>query len=114
MRSRAGSVFVSLALVALAGGCGSSASERAGQQSKGATHVLTMLKPIDNGEELAYFASEVARLSKGRLRIRVVPSGHSKQPDFEASTIRDVQQGRGDLAFAGARAWDEFGVHRMS
>ncbi len=114
MRFRAVSVFVSLALVGPVGGCGSSASERAGQQSKGPAHVLTMLKPIDNGEELAYFASEVERLSKGKLRIRVVPSGHSKQPDFEAATIRDVQHGRGDLAFAGTRAWDEFGVHRMS
>ena len=114
MRSRAGSVFVSLALVALGGGCGSSASERAGQPSKGPAHVLTMLKPIDNGEELTYFASEVERLSKGKLRIRLVPSGHSKRPDYEAATIRDVQHGRGDLAFAGTRAWDQFGVHRMS
>jgi TRAP-type C4-dicarboxylate transport system substrate-binding protein len=114
MPSRAVSVSVSLALAALAGGCGSSASERAGQQSKGPAHVLTMLKPIDNGEELTYFASEVERLSKGKLRIRLAPSGHSKRPDYEAATIRDVQHGRGDLAFAGTRAWDQFGVHRMS
>src|SRR3954447_4420647 len=114
MRSRTASIVVLLGLSALAAGCGSSARERVGQPSKGPAHVLTMLKPFDNSEELGYFASEVERLSKGKLRIRVVASGHSKQTDFEARTIRDAQKGRADLAFAGTRAWDEFGVHRMS
>jgi TRAP-type C4-dicarboxylate transport system substrate-binding protein len=114
MQFRVVSVVAALAVAALAGGCGSSASERAGQKPEGPAHVLTMLKPIGDGEELAYFASEVERLSKGTLRIRLVPSGYSKRPDFEAATIRDVQHGRGDLAFAGTRAWDQFGVHRMS
>src|SRR3954452_16131462 len=114
MRSRTASIVASLGLAAAATGCGSSAAERVGQHSKGPAHVLTMVKPIDNAEELGYFASEVHRLSKGKLRIRIVPSGYSKRTDFEAKTIRDVQHGRGDLAFAGARAWDEFGVHRMS
>lgn len=113
MRSGTASIVAALALPALVAGCGSSA-ERVGQQSKGPAHVLTMLKPIGNGEELGYFASEVNRLSNGKLRIRLVPSGYSKQTDFEAATIRDVQHGRGDLAFAGTRAWDEFGVRRMS
>lgn len=114
MHSRTVSIVASLGLAALTAGCGSSATERVGQQSKRPAHVLTMLKPIDNGEELGYFAREVERLSKGKLRIRLVPSGHSKRPDFEAATIRDVQRGRGDLAFAGTRAWEDFGVHRMS
>src|SRR4051794_3610410 len=114
MRSRSVSIVASLALSALAAGCGSSASERVGEQAKGPPHVLTMLKPIDNGEELGYFQREVDRLSKGKLRIRLEPSGYSKQTDFEAATIRDVQHGRADLAFAGTRAWDEFGVRRMS
>ena len=113
MGSRPVSVVASLALAALAASCGSSA-ERVGEQSKGPAHVLTMLQPIGNGEELGYFASEVNRLSKGKLRIRLVPSGYSKQTDFEAATIRDVRHGRGDLAFAGTRAWDEFGIHRLS
>jgi TRAP-type C4-dicarboxylate transport system substrate-binding protein len=114
MRLRTVSIVVSLGLAALAAGCGSSATERVGQRSKGPAHLLTMLKPIDNREELGYFAGEVERLSKGKLRIRLVPSGYSEQTDFEAATIRDVQHGRADLAFAGTRAWDEFGVHRMS
>ena len=73
-----------------------------------------MLMPIDNAEELTYFASEVKRLSKEKLRIRLVRSGYSKRLDYEARTIRDVQNGRTDLGFAGTRAWDEFGVRRMS
>src|SRR3954467_4529596 len=114
MRSRTASIVASLGLAAVAAGCGSSASEQGGQQSKGPAHVLMMLKPIDNGEELGYFASEVERLSEGKLRIRLVPSGYSKQTDFEAGKVRDVQHGRADLAFAGTRAWDEFGARRMS
>src|SRR3954454_5114632 len=114
MRSRTVSIVASLALAPLAAGCASSASERVGEQAKGPPHVLRMLKPIDNGEELGYFQREVDRLSKGKLRIRLEPSGYSKQTDFEAATIRDMQHGRADLAFAGTRAWDEFGARRMS
>jgi TRAP-type C4-dicarboxylate transport system substrate-binding protein len=114
MRLRTASIVASLGLAVVAAGCGSSASERVGERSKGPAHVLTMLKPIGNGEELGYFASEVERLSKGKLRIRIVPAGYSKRPDFEARTIQDVRHGRADLGFAGTRAWDEFGVRRMS
>jgi TRAP-type C4-dicarboxylate transport system substrate-binding protein len=111
---RTASIVVALGVVALVAGCGSPAAERVGQHSKGPAHVLTMLKPIANGEELRFFVSEVERLSGGKLRIRLVPAGHSTQTDFEAATIRDMQRGRAELAFAGTRAWDEFGVHRMS
>src|SRR3954454_2853947 len=114
MRSRSVSIVASLAVAPLAAGCGSSASERVGEQAKGPPHVLRVLKPIDNGEELGYFQREVDRLSKGKLRIRLEPSGYSKRTDFEAATIRDMQHGRADLAFAGTRAWDEFGARRMS
>jgi TRAP-type C4-dicarboxylate transport system substrate-binding protein len=113
MRSRMASVATSLALLAVAAGCGSS-SERVGQQSKGPTHVLTMLEPFGNAEELGFFTRDVERLSKGKLRIRLVLSGHAKKTDYEAATIRDMRRGRADLAWAGTRAWDEFGARRMS
>jgi TRAP-type C4-dicarboxylate transport system substrate-binding protein len=111
MRART-TPLVFLALVVVVTACGSSARERVGE-SKGPAHLLTMLSPIGTGEELGYFAGQVDRMSNGKLRIRIVPSGHSRQTDFEAATIRDVQHGRAQLGFAGARAWDQFGVRRM-
>src|SRR4051812_33465230 len=98
MHLRAASIVVSLGLVAVAAGCGSS-SQRVGQQSAGPAHVLTMLDPFRNSEELGYFASEVKRLSKGKLRIRFVRSGYAKKTNYEAATIRDMRHGRADLAW---------------
>ena len=71
-----------------------------------------MLDPFSNGQEVATFAGEVARLSGGSLRIRVVDAGTAGL-DYEAATIRSMQKGGADLAFAGTRAWDEFGAKRL-
>ena len=106
-----------LAAAALTGaasiaGCLSSDSDRVGGERPVASRVLTMLDPFSSGQEVAAFKDEVARLSHGALRIRVIDGfGHS--PDFEASTIREMRRGRADLAFAGSRAWDEFGADSL-
>ncbi|HET6832832.1 MAG TPA: TRAP transporter substrate-binding protein DctP [Acidimicrobiales bacterium] len=71
-----------------------------------------MLDPFSNGQELTQFVDEVSRLSHERLRIRVVSAGHGGA-DYEAATIRDVQDGDADLAFAASRAWDDFGVRSL-
>ena len=63
--------------------------------------VLTMLDPFSNRHELTQFVDEVSRLSDGALEIRVVTAGH-EGADYEAATIRDVQDGRADLALRGA------------
>jgi TRAP-type C4-dicarboxylate transport system substrate-binding protein len=104
-------VAAASASVALAG-CSFGGAERVGGERAAETRVLTMLDPFSNRQELTEFVAEVTRLSRGALRIRVVPAGH-EGPDFEAATIRDIQQGRADLAFAASRAWDEFGAHRL-
>jgi TRAP-type C4-dicarboxylate transport system substrate-binding protein len=93
-------------------GCFSGGSERVGGQRPAETRVLTMLDPFSNGTELTEFTAEVERLSRGALRIRIVRGTH-KGPEYEAATIRDMQHGRADLAFAGSRAWDQFGVHGL-
>ena len=102
-----------LALAALAGACSLGGSDRVGGERAGEPRVLTMLNPFTSPEQLTGFADEVARLSNGALRIRIVPAGHSSRPDYEAATIRDVQHGRADLAMAASRAWDEFGVRGL-
>lgn len=99
------------ASVALAG-CSIGGSERVGGERAADTRVLTMLDPIGNPQDLTQFANEVTRLSHDMLRIRVVTADHDGA-DYEAATIRDVQNGRAELAFAGSRAWDEFGAHSL-
>src|SRR3954447_23248968 len=93
----------SIALLALSlalAGCGG--ASRVGGSSH-ATHVLTLLNPIDDRQEATVFAEEVARHSQGRLRIRVVASPHLRQTDYEHAAIRDVKAGRADLGWAGSR-----------
>jgi TRAP-type C4-dicarboxylate transport system substrate-binding protein len=99
------------ASMALAG-CSIGGSERVGGKRAADTRVLTMLDPFSNRQELTQFVNEVSRLSRSTLRIRVAPADHDGA-DYEAATIRDVQDGRADLAFAGSRAWDEFGARSL-
>jgi TRAP-type C4-dicarboxylate transport system substrate-binding protein len=107
-------LLVTVALTAAASitGCLGDESDRVGGERAAETRVLTMLDPFSSGQEVAAFSNEVARLSDGALRIRVVEGG-DEGPDFEASTIRDMRRGRADLAFAASRAWDEFGVDSL-
>ncbi len=93
-------------------GCLGGGSERVGGESPTETRVLTLLDPFSNGQEVTAFDSEVERLSHGALRIRVIDGGNDGA-DYEAATIRDMRQDRADLAFAGSRAWDEFGAKRL-
>jgi TRAP-type C4-dicarboxylate transport system substrate-binding protein len=101
-----------LAMVLAASGCLGGDSDRVGGEPTAETRVLTMLDPFSNRQVLTEFAAEVERLSDGALRIRIVEAGH-EGPEFEAATIREMRRGRADLAFAGSRAWDEFGVERL-
>ena len=93
-------------------GCSIGDAERVGGERAADISVLTMLDPIGNRQELTQFVDEVSRLSDGTLEIRLVTAGHDGA-DYEAATIRDVQDGRADLAFAGNRAWDEFGARSL-
>ena len=101
-----------LAATASLSGCLGNGSDRVGGERPAETRVLTMLDPFSSGQEVAAFSNEVARLSHGTLRIRVVDGG-DEGPDFEASTIRAMRNGRADLAFAASRAWDEFGARSL-
>jgi TRAP-type C4-dicarboxylate transport system substrate-binding protein len=58
-----------------------------------------------------YFAADVARRSRGDIRVRLVfLAAGSSTPDVEARTIAFVREGRFDLGWVAARAWDELGV----
>ena len=100
-------------LAALATGCDLGGEDRVGGDHAMTPHTLTMLNPFTASEGSTDFADEVARLSHGTLRVRIIPAGYAGQPDYEAATIRDMLRGRADLAMAGSRAWDEFGVRGL-
>ena len=101
----------SAALASLAG-CLDSGSDRVGGERPTEVRTLTLLDPFSNGMEVARFNDEVARLSNGSLKIRVV-AGKEDGPGYEAAAIRAMQAGRADLAITGTRAWDEFGVKSL-
>jgi TRAP-type C4-dicarboxylate transport system substrate-binding protein len=105
-------VISGLAAVTLLAGCLGGGSDRVGGDRAADARVLTILDPFSNGSEVAAFDNEVARLSNGALRIRVV-DGTDDGPGYEAAAIRAMQGGRADLAIAGTRAWDQFGAKRL-
>jgi TRAP-type transport system periplasmic protein len=110
--TRALLLTVVLVTAAATTGCLGGDAERVGGEPTTETQVLTMLDPFSNREALTEFVGEVERLSDGAMRIRIVEAGHEGS-DYEAATIRDMRRGRADLAFAGSRAWDEFGVQSL-
>lgn len=99
---------IALGSLALAG-CG---GDRVGGHSD-TTRVLTLLSPIQNSTELVAYASEVAELSHGTLRLRILYAGYEGRRDYETATIRDLQRGRATLAAAGTRAWDRLGIPQL-
>src|SRR5262245_47432544 len=105
-------IAAALSVLAALAGCSPGGSDRVGGQPVADPRVLTMLDPFSNRQDLTQFAGEVSRLSHETLQIRIVPAGHPGA-DFEAATIRDVQDGRADLAMAASRAWDEFGARSL-
>jgi TRAP-type C4-dicarboxylate transport system substrate-binding protein len=94
---------VILAALLLVTGCGG--ADRVGDES-GDPHVLTLVNPIDDTEEIAIFAQQVGRLSHGSMRIDIERSPHQDRLDYERAVIDDVRAGRADFAWAGSRAWD--------
>jgi TRAP-type C4-dicarboxylate transport system substrate-binding protein len=89
--------------VLLLAGCGG--PDRVGGDAAD-PRLLTLMNPIDGIEEIAAFTDQVARLSHGSLRIRVVRSPYQERTDYERAVIDEVRAGRVDLAWTGSRAWD--------
>jgi TRAP-type C4-dicarboxylate transport system substrate-binding protein len=97
-----------LALAVVAVGCGSS-GDKAGGEEDADTTVLT-LATRDADEWEARFAREVARLSRGTMRIDVRADQHRDDPEYEQRIVEDVRAGKFDLADTGARVWDLLGA----
>ena len=105
-------VFACLIASLGAAGCGheGGASKSGGKRVARHVRVVRLLNGNGLAGPLQLFADEVARRSGGRLRIEIVNNVHRGDPAVEQRIIRDVQHGRAELAWAGARAWDSVGV----
>jgi len=107
-------IALAVVLCSLVAGCGSrGASDKVGGPAGSTMLRLGVSDPRDAAEsQLArYFATQVERLSRGRIRVEVTyDAGGTGTPYVERRTIELVRGGRFDLGWVAARAWDEVGV----
>jgi TRAP-type C4-dicarboxylate transport system substrate-binding protein len=92
--------------------CSGSSSDKAGGADKDEPRVLTLANPNRGAApvQLSRLAEEVSRLSGGTLTIEFENSWRLGEPQYEAGTLADVQAGKVDMAWVGARAFDTTGV----
>lgn len=94
-------------------GCGSGGGDKAGGSSAPA---VLRLAAADDAEQpdaklVRYFAARVAELSGGSLEVRVTwDAAGQSVPGHEQRIARMVHDGRFELGWTGARAWDRLGV----
>jgi len=117
-RRLAASTLASALAVAVLTGCATSHRVRGADKAGGSDAPLVLrLGDVDTQDDpnttwmLEYFGNQVAKLSGGKLRIRVIydAAGHER-PDVEAQVARKVRDGSFDLGWIGAAAWDELGA----
>lgn len=97
-----------LAAVALSG-CGAPSADKAGGHTPTKPRVLVLADAGTDPAELTNFASAVAKLSHGTLRIDIKSNWRLGETNYEVGLIRDVRTGKADLGWAGSRAWDGVG-----
>ena len=116
-RAAPSALIAALGLGLLAG-CGGGrqlgAADKAGAVST--TRVLRLasawLDYRPDASTVRYFAREVKALSGGKLRVEVTfAAAGTTMADVEPRVVRLVRDGRFDLGWVGARAWDELGVN---
>jgi TRAP-type transport system periplasmic protein len=104
-------IAATAALAAIAAaGCGTSGNDRAGGTEKAKPVVLTFANGNGDTLELDPFAAAVRRLSHGSIRIKFENDWRHGATDYEKGVIRDTAAGKADLAWSGARAFDDVGV----
>jgi TRAP-type C4-dicarboxylate transport system substrate-binding protein len=98
-----------MALVLTVMGC---TVDRAGGTAADEVTVLTFAQPNDSAPppQLSAWADEVARLTDGSVEISFENGWRMGETDYEAGTLHDVRNGKVDLAWVGARAFDGLDV----
>ena len=107
--------LLTVTLAVLLAGCGHAGNS--GDKAGGSTAPATLRLAVADGAAepdapfARYFASRVEALSRGALRVDVAwDAAGQKTPDYEARVAGMVRDGRFDLGWIGARAWDRLGV----
>ena len=108
MRLRS-ALLAAAALVAVVAACGGSGGDKAGGNAAGKPIVLT-LASHDPLYAYGTFAAAVERLSGGSIRIQIRGNWRDGEVDYERGIIRDVRDGKVQLAIVGVRVWDTMGV----
>ncbi len=107
---RAVGAVLAATAIALAG-CTGSDSDKAGGVEEQEPAVLTLASFTDDIQPpLQVFAEEVARHSNGTMRIEFEPGWRAGDPNAERGTIEDVEAGKVDMAWVGARVFDTLDV----
>jgi TRAP-type C4-dicarboxylate transport system substrate-binding protein len=106
-------VMLAASVAACAPARDSGAADKAGGSRSPVVLRLANSNNVDQPDmaSVEHFAAEVAKLSKGSVRVRITYLAAGQQtPGVELRTIRMVRRGQFDLGWVGARAWDELGV----
>jgi TRAP-type C4-dicarboxylate transport system substrate-binding protein len=102
---------IAVAVIVIAGGCGANSTDRAGGSGVVDPVVITMAQPNDQPPEpLQSWADELATRSNGSMRIEFANGWRAGESDYETGTIKDVQAGKVDMSWVGARAFDRLGL----
>ncbi len=86
--------------------------DRAGGDADVDPTVLTFAQPIEGipPDQLVAWAEQVGELTGGSLQIEFENGWRLGEAEFESATIADVQAGKIDMAWVGARAFDRVDV----
>ena len=107
-------VLVTAMLAVLAAGCSvDGGSDKAGGSSAPVVLRLAAAEDAEQPESRSarYFASRVAELSDGGLRVRIVyDAAGEENAGYEAQLAGMVRAGEFELGWIGARAWDRTGI----
>jgi TRAP-type C4-dicarboxylate transport system substrate-binding protein len=108
----AGLVAALLVLGFALSACGGAVSDKAGGAEQTEPRVLTLANGIDGAPpaQLESWAEEVSQLSGGTLRIQFENAWRHGEALNEAGTLDDVEAGKVDMAWVGARVFDTVGL----
>jgi TRAP-type transport system periplasmic protein len=111
-------VLAAALVCAIAAGCSLDDGDNGNGDKAGGSDAPSVLRlaAADDADQpdarfVRYFASRVSQLSGGSLRVRVVwDAAGQASPGYERGIARLVRDGRFELGWMGARAWDRMGI----
>lgn len=110
-------VLICLVLAAFVAGCNTSGSDVADKAGGSDAPVVLRLAVADDAEQpdapfARYFARRAGALSDGSVRVKVVwDAAGQDSPAYEQDIARLVKDGKFELGWMGARAWDRMGIN---